>query len=118
MATNSFTAATSIPGLRNGTDVPPVLQMHDILWCEDGNVIFTASDDGRVGFRFKLHRSVLSLHSEFFRDMCSLPHYPGNDEVMDSCPVIHSTDCAQHLAWLFMTLYEGGREYVDSLPLF
>lgn len=113
MTANSSRAAASTWVLGSVVDAFPALQRHDALWFEDGNVIITA-DDGCPLVAFRLHRGVLSLHSEFFRDMFSLPHYPGNDEVVDGCPIVHSSDCVQHLVWLFTILYEGVREYVND----
>lgn len=89
----------------------PALQKHDTLWFEDGNITITAGNDS-APVAFRLHRGVLSLHSEFFTNMFSLPPHRGNDNVMDNCPIVHFSDCAQHLAWLFTILYEGVREYV------
>lgn len=78
---------------------------HDRLWFSDGNFIITTAD-----VAFKLHRGVLSLHSEFFRGMFDAPHTGQGDEMREGCPVVHVTDCGEHLAYFFTLLYDGARE--------
>lgn len=83
------------------------IKHHERLWFEDGNVVVIAKD----GVSFRLHRGVLSLHSEVFRDMFTLPPNAEN-ESMDGCPVVRVSDSGEHIARFFKLLYEGGKEYV------
>ncbi|KLO07747.1 hypothetical protein SCHPADRAFT_859820 [Schizopora paradoxa] len=49
---------------------PPITpKPHDILWFLDGNVVL-ATDT----YLFKVHKSLLSLHSSVFKDMFELPN--------------------------------------------
>lgn len=45
---------------------------HNFLWFPDGNVIL-ATDS----YLFKVHKSLLSLHSSVFKDMFELPNVDG-----------------------------------------
>ena len=43
-------------------------------WFDDGNIILLPESESKVGF--KVHRGVLSRHSEVFRSMFDIPQ-PG-----------------------------------------
>lgn len=82
---------------------------HPELWFSDGSVILKAEDG-----LFKVHMSILSRHSVFFRDMFSLPQPPqasplslGQDEVMEGCPMVTLQDSADDVASLLIALYDG-----------
>ncbi|TCD62385.1 hypothetical protein EIP91_006967 [Steccherinum ochraceum] len=82
---------------------------HPDLWFSDGSVILKAEDG-----LFKVHMSILSRHSVFFRDMFSLPQPPqtsplslGQDEVMEGCPMVTLQDSADDVASLLIALYDG-----------
>ena len=47
------------------------LEKHSTFWFEDGSIIVSAVSNKRplVTILFKVHKSILPLHSEVFRDM-------------------------------------------------
>ncbi|KZT66660.1 hypothetical protein DAEQUDRAFT_767874 [Daedalea quercina L-15889] len=83
--------------------ITPKLDLkHDAeVWFEDGNVVIVAGD-----VAFKVHRGVLSLHSEVFRDMFTIPP-PPDDETLDGCHVVRVSDLASHIRRLLLVLYKG-----------
>lgn len=92
--------------LDNAHHISPALPaQHPKLWFQDGNVVITTAD-----LAFKLHRGVLSLHSEVFRDMFDAPHTGQGDETREGCPVVRVTDCGEDLAYFLTLLYDGAKE--------
>ena len=77
------------------------------VWFEDGNVIVVADDTA-----FKVHRGVLSLHSEVFRDMFALatPDFSGYSPVVTTCPVVHLSDTANEIETLLGIMYSQGNK--------
>lgn len=75
------------------------------VWFDDGNVVVVADRTA-----FKVHRGVLSLHSEVFRDMFSIPP-PEVDEALEGCPIVRVSDPASNIRQLLSILYKG-RTYV------
>lgn len=47
------------------------LVRHPTLWLDDGNVVLVVENTG-----FRVHRGILSKHSDVFRDMFSVPQPP------------------------------------------
>lgn len=89
------------------------IQQHGLLWFEDGNVILITED--RVGF--KLHKSVLSLHSDLFKDMFILPQ-PVESAEMDGCFVVHLQDASSGMATLLKLFYNHNSRYEIFLFFF
>ncbi|KLO20218.1 hypothetical protein SCHPADRAFT_35694 [Schizopora paradoxa] len=54
--------------LENSTGSESPAKRHEFLWLKDGNVVL-----GTNVYLFKVHKSVLSMHSSVFRDMFELP---------------------------------------------
>ncbi|GJE89722.1 hypothetical protein PsYK624_058280 [Phanerochaete sordida] len=78
---------------------------HDILWFDDGNVVVAAR-----GMSFKLHKSVLALHSTVFLELfdsldTSESHLHGG------CPVLCVNDYGPDLARLLLVVYGSDRRY-------
>ena len=76
------------------------------FWFDDGNVILQAENA-----QFRVHRSLLSLHSNVFRDMFSMPQ-PTDITTMlnvDGCPVITLLDRASDLEHVLSVFYENIR---------
>lgn len=95
------------PSLEIGCTRPAkrAIRQHESLWFEDGNLVVLSQD-----VSFRLHKTILSLHSEVFRDMFLLP-VSADTEVIDGCPVVRLTDRAEHLALFFHALYGAGKKY-------
>jgi hypothetical protein len=71
------------------------------FWFEDGNVVLQAEHT-----QFRLHRSVLSMHSPIFKDMfaCSQPE---NGPTVDGCPLIHLSDTLEDVKNFVKILYRS-----------
>ncbi|KAJ3557655.1 hypothetical protein NM688_g1359 [Phlebia brevispora] len=75
-------------------------------WFDDGNIILvTGSNDEAIAFR--VHRSVLSRHSEVFQSMFEVAKPPPDSEHVDQCPVVHMPDLPNELSILIKALYDG-----------
>ncbi|EPT05746.1 hypothetical protein FOMPIDRAFT_31857, partial [Fomitopsis schrenkii] len=68
------------------------------VWFSDGNIDIVAE-----GTSFRVHRGILSVHSELFRDMLSMPQ-PGGPESV-SCPVIEVSDSSSDMRHLLLAIY-------------
>jgi len=86
------------PAKRQRTDSESLITRSDI-WRDDGNVVLQAETT-----QFRVHWSVLSLHSTFFRDMRSLPQ-PADQPTVEGCPVIELHDSAADVKHLLNALY-------------
>lgn len=81
---------------------------HPDLWFNDGSVILKAET-----VLFRVHMSILSRHSVFFKDMFTLPQPPessstqAQDEIVEGCPVVSLQDSPDDLASLLVALYDG-----------
>lgn len=69
------------------------------LWMMDGNIVIKA---GRV--RFRVHKSVLSLHSPVFRDMLQLPPPPSE---ANKFPTVELHDDPKELEIMLKFLYNS-----------
>lgn len=92
-------------------DIIPELRIGDV-WLEDGNIILAAQ-----GVSFRVHRSVLSRHSEVFQDMFSFPQPERNSpsptlydpEKLQGCPIVQLSDSPRELSHFLSALYDGRR---------
>ncbi len=75
------------------------------VWLADGNCVVVANN-----IAFRVYKGILSLHSEFFRDLFSLPN-SSSSETMDGCPVVTVTDDPRDVRCLFLVLC-CGKKYV------
>ena len=83
------------------------VEPHEGIWYEDGNVILVAEHTS-----FRVHKSILSRHSEFFHDMFKLPQppHPEGDEAAaadEKCPTIQTSESAQDLAHFLGAMYNS-----------
>ncbi|GBE89315.1 hypothetical protein SCP_1503230 [Sparassis crispa] len=84
---------------------------HDTrFWFVDGSVILIAQ-----GTAFRVHQTVLSRHSEIFRDLFSVPQ-PAEQERLSGCPVVHLSDSPTDLQHLLHVLYDCGLSYYKLTP--
>lgn len=68
---------------------------HGHLWLSDGNVVLATES-----LLFRVHKSVLSLHSSVFKDMFDIP-------LTGDVPRADATDVHSHDGKISADLYEG-----------
>jgi len=78
------------------------------VWFEDGNVVLQAG-----GIAFRVYQGLLTLNSEVFADMFSVPQ-PNSVERFDGCPVIHLADHPDDLRHLLRVLFVDKKFYRRS----
>ncbi|KAH9835450.1 uncharacterized protein C8Q71DRAFT_710329 [Rhodofomes roseus] len=102
-----MSADPALPHKRARTEAEdePAMKMelkHDEkVWLDDGNIVIVAQN-----VAFRVHRSVLSLHSEVFRDMFTIPP-PDDEETIDGCPAVRVSDTADGMRHMLWALYNG-----------
>lgn len=64
-----MSAVDSLP--TSGTPGKRSYVQHPTLWLEDGNITLISSQPGAQGFR--VHQSMLAMHSAHFADLLKLP---------------------------------------------
>ena len=73
---------------------------------DDGNILLVIDTTS-----FRVHRSILSLHSEVFKHMFSIPGMEGHSELIDGLPVVRLLDDDPFELGLFLeALYDGMRQ--------
>lgn len=92
------------------------MRPHEELWFEDGNVILIAEATS-----FRVHKSILARHSEFFHDMFRLPqpaHIAGDMIAADAqCPAVDTSESAEDLAHFLSAIYNSIMFVVSCIPL-
>jgi len=84
---------------------------YEVLWHTDGNVVLRTAE----GTLFRLHHSILSIHSVVFRDMFSLGIQAPDAETIEGCPVVDMSDSVYDLTHFLLPLYAGGNSpHLDS----
>ena len=75
------------------------------VWFPDGNIVVVAAN--KVAFR--VHKGILSLRSDIFRDLFSLANFAdaATAETIEGCPVVHLTDPPEEIRHLFLVLCCG-----------
>ncbi|KDR67627.1 hypothetical protein GALMADRAFT_79593 [Galerina marginata CBS 339.88] len=75
------------------------------FWFDDGNVVLQAENR-----QYRVHRSMLSRHSNIFRDMFNMPQpcEPAEPSV-EGCPLILLTDEAEDLEQVLSIFYDNIR---------
>ena len=79
---------------------------HEEIWFEDGNVLLIAESTS-----FRVHKSILARHSEFFHDMFKLPQPSQiagsfNTDGMQ-CPTVDTSESAEDLAHFLSIIYDS-----------
>ncbi|KAJ6589882.1 hypothetical protein DFH09DRAFT_1140349 [Mycena vulgaris] len=95
------------PAKRQRTEDAPVTRS---IWHEDGSVVLQADNT-----QFRVHWSVLAMHSSFFRDMQKLPQPPDQPSV-DGCPVVELPDAVVDVEELLKALYNPALFNEITLP--
>ena len=87
-------------------DAQTQLLQRSRFWFDDGNVILQAENT-----QFRAHRSLLSLHSNVFKEMFAMPQPTDTTTTpnVDGCPVITLSDKASDLEHFLSILYENIR---------
>jgi hypothetical protein len=61
-----------------------------IPWLEDGNIVLQAENT-----QFRVHKSILTAHSDVFRDMFMMPQPPiTSGDMVDGCSIVVMPDSA------------------------
>lgn len=71
---------------------------------DDGNILLLVGNAN-----FKVHQSVLALHSEVFRDMFSIPGMEAESDHMDGLPLVRLSDDAREMGLFLEAMYDGIR---------
>ncbi|KAI1787708.1 hypothetical protein LXA43DRAFT_683630 [Ganoderma leucocontextum] len=87
------------------------VQRDQDVWLPDGSIIVITEN-----IAFRVHKSVLSLHSEVFRDLFLVPTPRASNtadpmETLDDCPVVKLSDNLNDLRHLFLVLCYGKNYY-------
>ncbi|KAJ6589870.1 hypothetical protein DFH09DRAFT_1026995 [Mycena vulgaris] len=101
---------SSPPAKRQRAEDAPITVTRSEIWHNDGSVVLQAENT-----QFRVHWSVLSLHSPFFRDMQGLPQPPDQPSI-DGCPVIELPDGVQDVEHLLKALYNPALFNQTALP--
>ncbi|KAK7025109.1 BTB domain-containing protein [Favolaschia claudopus] len=99
------------PSKRQRTKNVDEPKKHSEIWRPDGNVVLQAEDT-----QFRVHWSVLALHSSVFSDMQDLPQ-PADQPTVEGCPVVNLSDDAGDVEILLTVLYSPMFLCKKSLPL-
>jgi len=83
----------------NATPLPAISRSS--LWLDDGSVVIQAELT-----QFRVHRTMLSRHSQVFRDMFSVPQPVVSEDNIEGCPLVHLPDSAQDVTHLLSALYD------------
>ncbi|KAI0776588.1 hypothetical protein BD413DRAFT_602162 [Trametes elegans] len=73
-------------------------------WFNDGNIVLIVRD-----IAYKIHKSVLSRHSEVFRDLFSAPSTAA-DAYFDGCPALCLSESPEDVGNFLKALYDSTRD--------
>lgn len=89
------------------TGIP--VSKHSSLYLTDGNICLAAVETGenkKEWIMFRVHQSILSIHSPIFRDMLALPS-GDNIEQFEGVPLVRLPDNASDIEAVLEALYFG-----------
>lgn len=93
-----------MPPSDNGDSAPVI--PHETLYFDDGNIILIAQTTS-----YKVHKGILSRHSEVMRTMLQLPQPAVSaDELVDGCQLVHLSDTEDDVTLMLSVFYDGGRK--------
>ncbi|KAF8216779.1 hypothetical protein K438DRAFT_2007552 [Mycena galopus ATCC 62051] len=101
---------SSRPAKRKRTEHAPITR--STTWKTDGSVVLQAAN-----MQFRVHWSVLSENSSFFRDMQGLPQ-PPDQPTVEGCPIVElSDDDPEDVEHVLKVLYSPTFLEQKALPL-
>ena len=99
--TNAKEHTISLCDVVGTPDQLDILQWHHpSLWFKDGSIVIRAQET-----LFKVHQSLLALHSPIFASTFSIPQ-PCDQEIIEGCPVVDIPDNADDVTCLLKVIYE------------
>ncbi|KAJ7287168.1 hypothetical protein C8J57DRAFT_1167172 [Mycena rebaudengoi] len=105
-------SSTSLPpAKRQRTENEDASITRSEIWHDDGSVVLQAEN-----IQFRVHWSVLALHSTFFQGMRGLPQ-PPDQETVEGCPLIELPDSPEDFKYLLDALYHPAVTNQKALPL-
>ncbi|KAH7909492.1 hypothetical protein BJ138DRAFT_1010739 [Hygrophoropsis aurantiaca] len=90
--------------MQNTTPSTTFVRITD-LYLNDGNIILFANRDSSTTYVFRLHKSVLAIHSGMFADMFALATPSEDDDIYEGLPVIRMHDDAKDVEAVFRACY-------------
>ncbi|KAL4244066.1 hypothetical protein ABKN59_010958 [Abortiporus biennis] len=88
----------------------PSITRSERIWMDDGNIVIIAEKTA-----FRVHKSILSLHSEVFKDIFELEHPSDSlEETFEGCPTLHISDAASDFTLILEILYIGGKSVAPN----
>ena len=99
IGTNTKEHTISLTGVA-GSSLHQLERHHPSLWFEDGSIVIRAQET-----LFKVHRSLLALHSPIFTSMFSIPQ-PCEQELIEGCSVVDLPDNADDVTCILKAIYE------------
>lgn len=96
------TRVYEIPNGHNTSLASTPAQNHPDFWFEDGSVILQVANT-----LFRVHRSLLSKHSEVFADLFSVPQPPeGQTDEIEGLPTVRLYDPLEDFVTFLRAVYE------------
>ncbi|KAJ6519076.1 hypothetical protein C8R45DRAFT_950166 [Mycena sanguinolenta] len=102
---------SSPPAKRQRTDENAPVTRSERWFFDDGNVVLQAGN-----IQFRVHWSILALHSSVFRDMQGLPQ-PPDQPTVDGCPMVELSDDPDDVEYFLKALYIPMFHCQQTLPL-
>ncbi|THH16557.1 hypothetical protein EW146_g4103 [Bondarzewia mesenterica] len=109
MSTSKPDVADITPGSLasdNSRNVEKIVIRSDSLWLDDGNIIVRTTS-AHAYFLYKVHKSILSLHSPVFRGLFDLPQdaFHSASEHFEGIPIMDLSDDPVDVDGFFNALY-------------
>lgn len=80
----------------------PELPSRSEYWYDDGSIILVVGDTA-----FRVHKSILSQHSDVFADLFTIPEPPKNEsDSVDGCSVVHLQDDLKDFTEVIKAIYQ------------
>lgn len=82
-------------------------ERHTTLYLDDGDLVISAASKSRPNVKqlFRVHKTILIVHSPVFKDMLRVVGDGSLNEKYDGVPLAYLEDAAEDVAGLFDALY-------------